>query len=359
MGLPDYVRLLANGQFRIHPMRWAMAGLVGGCTCINSVMSIGQRLLFDRKIQETNLRPPVFVIGHWRSGTTMLHELLSLDQQFCYPNTFQCFLPNHFLVTRPVLEPLVRLLLPSKRPMDNMATGPRLPQEDEFALVGMGAPTPYYHVAFMNEPTIGLELFNLSNASEQQRLELQRSLEYFYKAVTYQNHGKQLILKSPPHTGRIRYLAKWFPGAKFVHITRHPYKIFPSTVHLWQSLCEVQGYQLARNATERISEYVMDCYQQMYAGYFDQVADIDPGNLSEVRFEDLVTDPTTQMERVYSELSLDGFEQVRPSIDQYQSRRKGYRPNQTSLDEETKSIIDERWGQYLDRFGYREEAYAK
>ena len=79
MRLGDYLRLLSHRRFRIHLQRWAMTGLVGGCTVGNSVLAAAQRLFYDRKIRETTLPPPVFVIGHWRSGTTMLHELLALD----------------------------------------------------------------------------------------------------------------------------------------------------------------------------------------------------------------------------------------------------------------------------------------
>ena len=39
------------------------------------------------------------IIGHWRSGTTMLHELLILDPRHTFPNTYQCFEPLHFLWT--------------------------------------------------------------------------------------------------------------------------------------------------------------------------------------------------------------------------------------------------------------------
>ena len=221
---------------------------------------------------------------------------------------------------------------------------------------GMGAPTSYYQVAFINEPIEGLELLNLQEASQQQREELREALQYFYKAVTYQNANKRLILKSPPHTGRIGYLAKWFPGAKFIHITRHPHKIFPSTIHLWQSLCEVQGFQLPSKSSERISQYVMQCYEKMYQGYFQQLPEINPSDICEVRFEDLIADPVQQMATIYDKLSLDGFEQVEAQIVDYQSSRKDYRPNQTSLDEATEALIDERWSEYLERFGYREEA---
>src|SRR5687768_18104609 len=44
------------------------------------------------------------------------------------------------------------------------------------------------------------------------------------------------ILKSPPHTCRVPTLLRLFPDARFVHIVRDPYAVYPSTLHLWRIL---------------------------------------------------------------------------------------------------------------------------
>ena len=44
-------------------------------------------------------------------------------------------------------------------------------------------------------------------------------------------YGRPLVLKSPPHTARIRLLLEMFPEARFVHIHRHPYQVFRSCRH--------------------------------------------------------------------------------------------------------------------------------
>src|SRR5262245_21630537 len=64
---------------------------------------------------------PLFIVGHWRSGTTFLHYLLSLDREsFRYPTTYQCLFPTIFL-TLGEGSWLYRALsarLPPTRPMD-------------------------------------------------------------------------------------------------------------------------------------------------------------------------------------------------------------------------------------------------
>lgn len=353
MRISDYVGLLNQNRFRVHPLRWPMMGLVGGCCVASSLLGTMQNLICNRKIEAVELPDsPIFVIGHWRSGTTLLHELLSMDEQFTYPTTFQCFVPGHHVLSRPFLQPLVRLLLPGKRPMDSMLAGPELPQEDEFALVGLGAPSPYRQLAFCNEPAPHIDMLNLNHADPKEIEQLRRSLTWFYKSVTYRNN-KQLILKSPTHTGRIGHLVKWFPNARFVHISRHPYKVFPSTVHLWKSLAAVQSYQFPAKDESRLADYVHRCYREMYDGYFQQIKEIPAENIMQVSFEQLVENPVRQIQSIYETWNLEGFDQARPRVEKYWSQRKSHRINKTHLSEETRAEIDEIWSDYMDQFGYR------
>ena len=81
-----------------------MAATVSGVSVINSAFSGAQHLVFGRTIAETKIEhPPVFIIGHWRSGTTYLHQLMVMDKRFAYPNTYDCMAPSHTLLTGSVL----------------------------------------------------------------------------------------------------------------------------------------------------------------------------------------------------------------------------------------------------------------
>ena len=54
---------------------------------------------YGKKIESLRVEGPVFVLGHWRSGTTLLHEILALDPQFEAPTTYQCLNPHSFLLS--------------------------------------------------------------------------------------------------------------------------------------------------------------------------------------------------------------------------------------------------------------------
>ena len=77
-----------------------LAATVTFASFINTAMEAMQRALLGRRVARTQLvEAPIFIVGHWRSGTTLLQELMVLDDRFTCPTTYQCFAPNHFLVS--------------------------------------------------------------------------------------------------------------------------------------------------------------------------------------------------------------------------------------------------------------------
>ena len=320
----------------------------------NSSMSVLQRLRYQRKIEMTKIEePPIFIIGHWRSGTTYLHELMTLDDRLGFPSTYDCFAPYHFLVTSQILPWLLRFLLPKKRPMDNVAVGLDRPQEDEFALCAMGAPSPYYRMAFPNSQMRYLEFLNMEEVDEQSLRRFRSSLDYFVRALTLAQQ-KRLIMKSPLHTCRIALLAEMFPGARFVHMTRDPYAIFASTRRLWSTLDATQGFQPARKGG--LDEYIFECLPLMYQQFERQRAGFSASTICQLRYEDLVRDPVREVARLYPKLELGHFENVRPQLLKYLEQEKDYQPNRHHLEPEIKKEIGRRWADYFERYDYQRES---
>jgi hypothetical protein len=168
------LKLLKSGNYRVSPICWGMVGIVLGLgLTVNSPSAFLQRFFYGKRIRETKLAGhPVFVIGHWRSGTTLLHEYLIKDERFGFADTYTCFAPEHFIFSRFFLRPFAAILMPKKRPMDNMAAGFDRPQEDEFALTAMGLPSPYRNVFFPNNPSrIEFDYLTLKIISSEKRTE--------------------------------------------------------------------------------------------------------------------------------------------------------------------------------------------
>ena len=357
MSVGGYLALLKENHFRIHPARYPMTAMVGACSIFNSALNRLQRLAYDRKIEAVTLdKPPVFIIGHWRSGTTLMHELIALDQErFAFPSNFEAFVPEHFLLTRHLVYPLINILMPSKRPMDAMTMSAASPQEDDFALCSYGAPTPYRRIAFpnnRNQDNLQLNPDGIAGDASDDAQTVKNALTHFYKSLTLRYPGKQLILKSPPHTGRIAQLAQWFPGAKFVHVSRHPHKLVSSTMRLWQTLDQIQGFQLAKYDDQWLKNYVFQCQSLMYDSYFNHRESLPSNQLAEIRFEDLIQSPSETLAGVYEQLELGDFEPARPQVENYFAERKNHRTNSVELDSQLIAEIDAHWQPYADAFGY-------
>ncbi len=343
--------LLREGGFKIHPTRWVMAVLISQVTLVNSGLAAIQFLFYWRKLAKAELHnSPIFIIGHWRSGTTLLHELLVLDARLSSPSTFQCFAPHHFLISEWFFRIFFPWLMPNQRPMDNMAAGWDRPQEDEFALVNLGLPSPYRRIAFPNNPPPDLDYFDTETLPADQLARWVAGLDRFLRCVSYRT-SRPLVVKSPTHTGRIATLAKAFPGAKFIHITRDPRALFPSTVRLWKSLDEAQSLQ--RPLHRQLESYVIECFQRMYAAFHRDREQVESTHLIDVRYEALVADPVAQLEAIYAQLKLGDFDYVRDAIEQWaETQHRDYKTNQHRLPPEQEKLITEAWSDYFQRYGY-------
>jgi len=317
---------------------------------INSGLRVLQELIYGRKIDRTEfVEDPIFILGHWRTGTTLLHELLILDDRHTCPSTYACVAANHFLLTGWWFPYIGKFLLPKHRPMDNMPLGWDAPQEDEFALCALGVPTPYFSVAFPNRPPMDEEYFDLEGVPPAELFQWKRSLRRFLQAIIYRD-PRRLVVKSPLHTARIKVLLEMFPRAKFAYITRDPYVVFSSTVHLWKSLFTTNAFQIP--TFEGLEERVFENFVRMHDQYQATKELIPPGHLYELRYEDLVREPIEQMRQLYQGLGLGRFEQAIPAIEGYLSKTKDYQTNRYRITPELRARITQQWGRVIEQQGY-------
>ena len=350
MRLGDWLSLAGQYRWRVHPARWGMAFSISCVTAANSSLRLVQQTLYGQAIERTEItEPPVFILGHWRSGTTYLHELMMRDERFTTPTSYQCFAPHHLLISEWLVTRMFWWLMPGKRPMDNVALGWNTPQEDEFALCAMNTPSPYRNMAFPNEPRKYFEYLDMEGLSDEELERWRAALLWFVKEITY-HAGRRVLLKSPPHTGRVKVLSEMFPGAKFIHLVREPYSLYSSTVKLWKTLNYAQGLQLSEGRD--VEEYSFRCLEQMYSGLHRQRTQIDPQSICDVRYEELIRDPVGRLRAAYEELGLDGFDAVEPKLSEYAASKRDYQPNRHRLDETVRDEVARRWGFYFERYGY-------
>ncbi|MDA7980571.1 MAG: sulfotransferase [Pirellulales bacterium] len=357
MGVSAWWRMFAANGFRASPHRWPTVVSIAGVTAFNSLMGLVQAITHGRRVARTKVeRDPIFIIGHWRSGTTHLHDLLSLDERFAFPTTYECFAPQHFLLTDPLIPKMFPWMLPSKRPMDNMAVGFERPQEDEFALVALGLKSPYWSMAYPNKPQCE-DYLRMVNVPAADRRKWKETFDKFLRRLTYRRGGKRIIFKSPTHTARLALLAEMFPQARFLHIVRDPHTLFASTVNLWRKVYNVHGMEKPR--FDELEEYIFNTLVEMYRGFDDARDQLSVGQFHQVHYEDLAQNPLPTLEASYDSLDLGGFVDVKPQLERYLSGLRDYKPNEYELSKSIRATISEKWGPIFRPWGYELAEEAK
>ena len=119
------------------------------CRLLSTLVPIENRA-YNKIAGQPLQEDPLFILGHWRSGTTFVHNVFACDKHFGYTTTYQTVFPHLVLWGQPFFKKNMAMLMPDKRPTDNMELRPDLPQEEEFALSNM-MPYTYYNFWFFPE----------------------------------------------------------------------------------------------------------------------------------------------------------------------------------------------------------------
>lgn len=323
---------------------------ISAISLLNSWHEFWERCLFQKQIEQTQIHPaPVFVLGHWRSGTTLLHNLFALDPQFTYPNLYQVMFSGHFLLTERITTALTGWVIPKTRPMDNIPVGWGLSQEDEVAMQLRTLLSPYILIAYPRDRSRYERLFELSDITDAERQEWQREFLQFLKKITLRSN-RPIVLKSPTHTYRIPLLLEMFPQAKFVYIHRDPYAVYNSTLHLRRNM--YRDNTLGSVDLEGVEIDILKTYVHCIRRYEDTKHLIPEGQLCEVRFEDLELDPVAEMRQIYERLNLSGWDAAEPRIQAQMPEHNQYRKNRFQTDLETRQLVYH-WAKFVfDLYGY-------
>ena len=344
-------KTMAAGQ-RIDPGFRSKYYLTRAICRILSTMAPIQERRYQQLLKNKPLEhDPLFILGHWRSGTTFVHNVFAQDHHFGHTTTYQTVFPHLMMFGQPFFKFLMKIFIPSHRPADGMELTPDLPQEEEFALSNV---MPYSYYDFWYFPKNMLEYcdryltFDAITPEEEQAYK-----EAFMKIVKislWNTGGTQYLSKNPPHTGHIRALVDLFPNAKFIYLMRNPYTVFESTRSFFTKT--IAPLKLQDVSDDVIEMNAVKVYPRLYNAYQQQKHCIPDGNLFELRFEDFERDAYAITKDIYEKLQLPGWDAAEPAIRNYINSKRGYKKNQYEYKPRTIQLVNEHWGQAIDDWGY-------
>lgn len=348
----NWMKLLIENRFKIDWQFIPKALYVTMMILTLTPFRIYEKRKFDKELENTEIVPPLFIVGHFRSGTTFLHYLMGQDKSLAYVSTLETMAPWVFLGSEKLFKEIVKKHLPDKRPMDDLEMEADLPYEEEYALANF-TPYSFYHGWFflrrINYYFRRYVLFE--GVNEKIKKEWKEAYIHLLKKITYKHDGKRILLKSPVNTGRIKLLLEIFPEAKFIHIYRNPYKVYLSTWRLYEKILPIFSFQHVEK--EEIDRFIIEFYKAVYKKYFEEKNLIPEGNLVEISYEEFVKNPLDRLKEIYKKLDLSGFEEAKPFFKKYIEKHKNYKPHSYVITNKIREKIYKEWKFAFDELGYK------
>lgn len=353
-----WLRLLRKNHPAVELRSIPQALLISLCSLALSPFALLERAIYSRKIQKTRLsQDPVFILGHWRSGTTYLQNLLSRDPQFAWADPVSTVSGPNCLLLRPVLAAVQRGPLKNARPMDNLNYALDLPMEEAFGLSSISTHSIAHAIVFPNHFQDYLPTIFIEDMNSKDKAQWERSYTGFLKKLTYIHGGKQLMLKSPENTGHVRELLELYPNAKFINIYRDPYTTMMSTVNMFMK--QMHSLRLSRlpdcDLKEMVEDTFLGIFSRMYHQLFELENLIPQNQLVHIKYEDFAARPEEHLRLIYETLELEGFEEALPRFREHIASQTNYKKNKFTLEPEFRDKINKALGFYFEHYGYEME----
>lgn len=335
---------------------WGLATLLMASAAARSPLQPLEALAERRlRARAPELQAPLFIIGHWRSGTTHLHNVLGRSPAFGHISPIASGLPCEILTVGSWFRRALERELPEDRGVDRVAVTPTSPQEDEIPLASLQGLSLFHAVYFPHrfDALLRKGVF-FEGVSENDIGRWKQAARSFAEKIAVQQGKPQLLIKNPVYTARIARLREIWPDAKFVFIHRNPYEVYVSTVSYYRRLLAELALQDFDHVD--IEAFVTRTFLDLMAAYDAQKAALCDGELIEVAFGELQAEPERVLKAIHEQLSLPGWETSWPLMKAYLDSIAGYRQNHDPIPEAAMAHVEANWGDHIARWGYERPA---
>ncbi len=297
------------------------------------------------------MKPPVFVVGHWRSGTTHICNVLSQSPHFGFVTPIATGLPHDLLLMGKLFRPWLEKSIPDDRLIDRVAVDINSPQEDEFGMANIIENSFLHGLYFPRyfERNFSKGIFLEECTEKEINRWINASVQYLKKIYLDQNE-RQLLIRNPAYTTRIPLLRKIWPGARFIHIYRDPYRVFPSMKNYFNKL--LPAYSLQPYHHLDVDEVIFSTYLKMMKRLIDDLSRVPDEEYIEISYESMEKEPIHQLSSIYTRLGLTGFEFSRPYFEKYLHSIQGYSKNKYVQSEMQRKLINDRWIEIIEHYRY-------
>lgn len=320
--------------------------------------------LFFPGFRKVDVKSPVFLIGHPRSGTTFMHRLLTQTDEFSVFRFWEVMFPS--LTLRRIIGPAIQRIIKAGK-------GTMLPKETGHhgALDAVEEEEMLYYFDGNTQFTSCLtpmafsdwDFTDLVMADEQSPAVQQHAMKFLrgcLKRQSYSTGKPRAVTKMNYSAMRTKALLKEFPDGKIVYIVRSPLETIPSHLTLHRNMFNhLWGIQripqpLLRRYYERRYRHNLTFYR--YMEDLITSGEIPADRLLVVPYDDLRNRLEETMDRVIEFAELECSDELRRQIrEQSQSQSSYVRPHKNSDLSEfglTEERIVSDFGFIFDKYGF-------
>jgi hypothetical protein len=297
-----------------------------------------------------DMPPPVFILGHWRSGTTHLYQLM-VEAGFGFVPPVATGLPWDMLLLGRLARRQIEARLPADRWIDKVPVNPDSPQEDEIALANMSPLSIYHGIYFparLRENIAAGVFFDGPDPAEIERWKA--TFLYFLRKLSLQQGGRRLLIKNPVYTARLAMLADLLPQAKFIHIYRNPLDVLRSMRNFWAKL--LGQFALQAYALDGVDAIIVDTYRRMMERLVEDAAALPAHRFAQMRYEEFMAAPLPMLETAWTQLDLGGFAPHLAAFGRYLRAQAAFEPNRFRRDDGAAAVARAELGDWFGRLGY-------
>jgi hypothetical protein len=280
-------------------------------------LAYGLDQLFYPSYQDQTIEQPIFIIGNFRSGTTLLHRLIGKDPQFTGMKAWEIYVAPSIIqrkfihwilkINTVIGNPIGKIIAIFEKSLKkyNYMHSTSLTEIEEDSQIFLHLWSTYDLFAFFPFPELVRPyIYYDEKVPDEQKEQEMTYYQEVLKRHIYANRGKRYISKSPQYSPKVKTLHKKFPDAKFINLVRSPLKVIPSSISMFSNHWKTYGdpeQEYPLEASETIQEQAR--YWYLYPHQY--LKKLPPEQYYVLRYKDLVSDPQSAVERIYERFGIE------------------------------------------------------
>lgn len=314
-----------------------------------TALTLGLDRLFFRRFRQVEVKRPIFIIGHPRSGTTFLHHLLSQGDLAAPFHTWHLLFPA--LTARLFMRPLVKLLVKlGKAEVMPEETGHQMAldkTEEEEMLFLHNYDTNFINIGMLSfDDREYQELQYHDRQPKAQRMSSMRFLDGCFKRHLYDTGRKQIVAQTHFSTFRLKTMMEFYPDAKFIFVMRNPHQVVPSFLSLLHNSMKFRWgvERVTPQFLERYNEHrfqgMVDLYRYFYE--LDCQGELPSDRVMILPYDLLRKDLTTAFSQIAEFTGLEVSEAQRRAVAERSAKQQTYQRRHQVMDLSTFGLSRER-----------------